>query len=137
MDGLEMRRISPGPVRWKNQSVLRGMDLLVTRARHALPKSARACSASDSLLDQAAQERAVATVVVGAGAGAEQGEGLTCAHPAGDLLDPRPLSAHLAQVAGPVLIPGDRWTRLSVDGRVQIPAGGEIGVPLVPRLVLL
>src|ERR1700687_5164349 len=100
IDGLEMRRISPGPVRWKNQSVLRDMLLLVTRTCFTLPKTPSACSGSDSLLDQFAQERAMTTLVIDARVRAEQGDRLTCAHPRRKLLDAGTLRLDLAEVAG-------------------------------------
>src|SRR5205823_1735527 len=132
--GLEIRRIAPGPVRWKNHSVLRDM-FLPYHASAALGKRAQPCSASDSVFDQLAQQRSVAVCVLCAGAGTEQRDGLTCAHPRGELVDARAPSRHFREEALPVLFPGDRRSALSVDVCMQRAAWPEIRVPFVPCLL--
>src|SRR6266478_2723949 len=82
--------------------------IFVTRTRRALAKRSSACSGSDSVLDQLAQERTKAARVVAAGAGAEEGDRLTGAHPRPQLLDPLLPRFHLPQITRAVLLPGDR-----------------------------
>src|SRR5947207_12961344 len=107
IDGFEMRRICPGPVRWKNQSALRGITLVVTRAGFDIAKTSRPCSGSNSVLDQFTHEGPVAARLVHTRAGAEQRDRLTLSHPRSQLLDASAPRFDLGEIARPVLLPGD------------------------------
>ena len=63
--------------------------------------------------------------LVDTGAGTEEGDRLTFAHPLRQILDPRALRLDLGQITLPVFLPADGRPALAVEGRVQLLARPE------------